>query len=70
MKIYHFKIFLHALRSALLIVAGFLAYELLVELEKAMKIKYHQRKLYKLLFIFMSDVIILYGVYFLFSIKL
>lgn len=70
MKIYHFKIFLHALRSALLIVAGFLAYELLVELEKTMKIKYHQRKLYKLLFIFMSDVIILYGVYFLFSIEL
>ena len=70
MKINHHRVFLHALRSALLIVAGFIAYEVLIEVQKYYKIGYNQRKIYKLMFIFMVDLAIIYGVYFLFDVEL
>jgi hypothetical protein len=70
MKINHHRVFLHALRSALLIVAGFIAYEILIEVQKYYNLGYNQRKIYKLMFIFMVDLAIIYGVYFLFDVEL
>ena len=70
MKINHNRALLHALRSALLIVAGFIAYEALLELQKYYNLGTHQKKIYKLLFIFTIDLAIIYGVYFLFDIEL
>lgn len=70
MKINHFRIFLHALRSALLIVAGFIAYEILIQFEKELNLNFGEKKLYKLVFIFLFDLCILYGAYLAFNIEL
>lgn len=70
MKINHHRVFLHALRSAFIIVAGFIAYEVLLELQKYYKLGYNQQKIYKLIFIFIIDLAFIYGVYFLFDIEL
>jgi hypothetical protein len=70
MKINHHRAFLHALRSALLVVAGFIAYEALMEFRKYYNLGDNQRKIYKLIFIFMVDLAIIYGVYFLFDVEL
>lgn len=66
----HNRVFLNALRSSLLIVAGFIAYEFLLELGKEHKLSYHEKKLYKLLLIFILDVLIIYGIYFVFKTEL
>lgn len=68
-KIEHFRFFLHALRTSLIFVSGFIIYEILVDLEKLWNLvnrenkKYHfyQIKLYKLILIFIIDLLILYG---------
>jgi hypothetical protein len=70
MKINHFRMFAHALRTSLLFVAGFLIYDILKGLEKIWNIEnpgnemYHlyQRKLYKLILLFIIDLLILYAI--------
>jgi hypothetical protein len=77
MRVNHLRMFLHAFRTALIIVAGFLAYEILIELEKLWNKMYPnkfynltKRKLLKLLIIFIIDLLLLYFVYFIFKIEL
>lgn len=70
MKVNHTRIFTHALRTALLFVAGFVIYEILVRLEKKWNLAnpenqlyhFYQRKIYKLILIFIIDLLILYGI--------
>jgi hypothetical protein len=76
MKIYHKRIFTHALRTALLFVGSFLIYEFLVLLEKKWNLEnpenqlyhFYQRKTYKLILIFIIDLLILYGIAIIFDI--
>ncbi len=76
MKVNHVRIFTHALRTALLFVAGFLVYEILIRLEKIWNLEnpgnelhhFYKRKIYKLLIIFIIDLLILYGIVILFGI--
>ena len=77
MQINHLRTVLNALRTALIIVAGFLAYEMLLELEKLWNKEYPnafnnfvKRKLIKLLIIFLLDLSILYFVFYTFKIQL
>ena len=77
-KINHTRLFLHALRSALLFVAGFLIYEILVSLEKLWNEDvpenslqhFHQRKGLKFVIILIIDLLILYGLFVLFGIDI
>ena len=70
MKINHTRLFTHALRTALLFVSGFVIYEILVRLEKRWNLAnpenqlyhFYQRKTYKLILIFIIDLLILYGI--------
>jgi hypothetical protein len=74
-KIDHVRLFLHALRTSLIFVSGFLIYEILVYLEKKWNLanpenktyNYYKRNLYKLILIFIADLIILYGLVILFK---
>lgn len=76
MKINHKRIFTHALRTALLFVAGFLIYEILIRLEKMWNksnpehqlYHFYKRKTYKLILIFIIDLLILYGIVLFFGI--
>lgn len=75
-KINHSRLFSHAFRTSILFVAGFLIYEILVRLEKNLNLAnpenqmyhFYQRKLYKLIFIFIIDLVILYGLVIFFKI--
>ena len=75
-KIYHARLFSHAFRTSILFVAGFLIYEILVRLEKIWNqdnpenqiYHFYQRKLYKLILIFIIDLLILYGLVIFFKI--
>jgi uncharacterized BrkB/YihY/UPF0761 family membrane protein len=70
MKINHKRIFAHALRTALLFVASFLIYEILISLEKMWNKANQENKLYyfyekhifRLILIFIMDLLILYGI--------
>lgn len=70
MKINHKRMFVHALRTALLFVAGFLIYEILISLEKIWNKANQENKLYyfyekhifRLILIFIMDLLILYGI--------
>jgi hypothetical protein len=72
----HMRLFSHALRTALIIIAGFIFYELLVRLEKTWNLKnpenkdyhFYQIKIYKLIFIFIIDLLILYSIAIFFGI--
>jgi hypothetical protein len=76
-KINHTRIFFHALRTALLFVAGFFIYEILVSLEKLWNEDvpenslehFHQRKGIKFLVILIVDLLILYGLFVAFDIE-
>ncbi len=78
MKVNHIKIFLSALRSALLILGSFILYDMLKEMtliwdklylhKKEHEINY--RKVYQLLGVFFMDLLILYLVYYIFEIEL
>lgn len=77
-KIKHLKIFLHALRTSLIFIAGFLSYELLKIIEGEWN-KTHpnnelthfaNRKLYHFLIIFIFDLFILYLIALLFDIHI
>ena len=75
-KINHLRLFLHALRSALLFIAGFFIYEILVSLEKLWNENnpenslqhFHQRKGIKFVVILIIDLLILYGLFVIFDI--
>jgi hypothetical protein len=77
-KIKHHKFFLHALRTALIFLAGFLSYELLKLLENEWNIThpnnkivhFSQRKIYHFLIIFLIDLLILYVIALLFGVHL
>jgi uncharacterized membrane protein YidH (DUF202 family) len=77
-KINHARLFLHALRTALLFVAGFFIYEILVSLEKMWNESvpenslqhFHQRKGIKFVIILIIDLLILYGLFVLFDIDI
>ena len=70
MKINNKRIFAHALRTALLFVASFLIYEILISLEKMWNKANQENKLYyfyekhifRLILIFIMDLLILYGI--------
>lgn len=78
MKVNHLRMFLNALRTAIIIVSGFIAYEILLELEIIWNKKnpanklYHfmHRQLYKLIIIFVIDLLLLYFVFYKFKIEL
>lgn len=74
----HLRMFLNAFRTALIIVSGFIAYEILIELEIIWNKKnpgnqtrhFIYRKLYKLIIIFLIDLLLLYLVFYAFKIEL
>ena len=71
----HLRLFIHALRSALLFVAGFFIYEVTLKLEYKWNSLHPEHKLYnfhkkegvKFVFIFMIDLILLYCLALLFN---
>jgi hypothetical protein len=77
-KINHSKIFLNALRTALIFVAGFLTYELLKTIEFEWNISHpgHEifhltkRKIYLFFIMFTIDIVVLYLILLLFNIHL
>jgi hypothetical protein len=77
-KIEYSRIFLNALRTALIFIAGFLSYEILKDLEQEWnKIKpnnetihFVNRKIYHFTIMFIADLMILFLILFLFDIQL
>lgn len=77
-KTNHLKIFLHALRTSIIFIAGFLTYELLKILENEWNINYpnnevkhfSRRKTYHFISIFIIDLLLLYAIVFLFNLQL
>lgn len=77
MKVNHLRLFLSALRTAIILVTGFIAYEILKEVEKIWNqiypnkiYNFSKRKLYKLFIIFIIDIILLYIFFYVFKIEL
>lgn len=78
MHIPHFRMFLNALRTAILIVAGFIAHEILVEMEAEWNkleknnemYNFTKSRFYKLFIIFLIDLSLLYIALLLFKIEL
>ena len=78
MKVQHSKLFLAALRSALLILGSFILYEFLKEMvelwdEIFLHKKEHHiyyRRFYQYLGVFLLDLIILYLAFYLFQVEL
>ena len=76
MKIPHGRLFSHALRTALLFVIGFSIYEILIYLEKKWVLEnpeyasyfFYQRKIYKIISLFIIDLIIVYSIAIFFGI--
>ena len=74
----HTHVFFHALRTAVIFVAGFIIYDILVKLEKEWnkshpsRRAYHfsKRKIIKFLLILIIDMILLYILYLVFGIDL
>jgi uncharacterized membrane protein YidH (DUF202 family) len=73
----HFRVFLSALRTAIIVVSGFIAYEILVEFQKMMNVIYPnsdfnftKRKLLKLFLIFLIDLFLIYSALLFFNIEL
>lgn len=76
-SINHFRIFLSAIRTAIIVVSGFIAYEILLETEKGLNILYpHEqfnftkRKFLKLFLIFLIDLFLIYSSLLIFNIEL
>jgi hypothetical protein len=69
MQLKHKNIFSHALRSALMFMAGFLIYDILINLEKFWNsinpdntiFHFYLRHCFKFILIFLVDLLILYG---------
>jgi accessory gene regulator protein AgrB len=78
MKINHKLIFAHALRTAMLFVAGFLIYDILINLEKKWKKENQENNIYylykkhtfRLILTFIMDLLILYGIVLFLDVKL
>jgi hypothetical protein len=78
MKVNHLRMFINAFRTAVIIISSFIAYEILLELEIIWNKKnpgnqtknFTRRKLYKLLIIFVIDLLLLYLVFYSFKIEL
>ena len=77
MRINHFRMFLNALRTAIIVVSGFIAYEILLEMERAWNIIYPnktfnftKRKLLKLFLIFLIDLFLIYSALLIFNVEL
>jgi hypothetical protein len=73
----HYHIFLHAFRTAVIFVSGFIIYEMLVKLEKKWKenpstrlFSYSKRKIIKFLLILIIDMILLYIIFFIFKVDI
>jgi 1,4-dihydroxy-2-naphthoate octaprenyltransferase len=74
----HFHIFLHALRTAIIFVAGFIIYEKLIDLEKEWNKKEPSRRIHnvskqksiKFLLVLTIDMILLYILFFIFKIEI
>jgi hypothetical protein len=74
----HLKIFLNALRTGLIFIAGFLTYELLKVLENEWNKNYPnneishfaRRKMYHFIILFIIDLLLLYSIIFLFNVHL
>ncbi len=73
----HFRMFLSALRTAIIVVSGFIAYEILLEFQKMMNVIYPnaefnftKRKLLKLFLIFLIDLFLIYSALLFFNIEL
>ena len=72
-QINHTHIFLNALRTAVLFFAGFLMYEILIDLEKAWNDKdpenkalhYYNKKILKFIGVLIIDLILLYILFFI-----
>lgn len=77
-KIHHSKFFFHALRTALMFIAGFLSYEILKTIESEWNkdhpnneaVHFAKRKSYHFLAIFLIDLFILYIIALLFKVHL
>lgn len=77
-KIQHHRFFLHALRTALMFIAGFLSYEILKRIEEEWNksrpnnetIHFANRKLYHFIGLFIADIFILYLIAILFNVHL
>lgn len=78
MYIPHFRMFLNALRTAIIIVAGFIAHEILVDIEEEWNkleknketFNFVKSRFYKLFIIFLIDLLILYIAFLIFKIEL
>jgi hypothetical protein len=74
----HKHIFFHALRTAIIFVAGFIIYDILVKLEKKWNkanpsnsmFHFHKRNSIKFLLIFGIDLVLLYTLHLIFNIDL
>lgn len=71
------KVFFHSLRTAIIFVAGFIIYEILVDLEKIWNkenpgheiFNFQKRNIFKFVFIFLIDLVILSVFYWVFNTK-
>lgn len=73
MQVNHLRMFLNALRTAIVIVSGFIAYEMLLELKKIShktNLNFAKRMLFKLAIIFLIDLILLYIIFYTFKVEL
>lgn len=74
----HSRFFLHALRTALIFIVGFISYEVLKDLEKEWNslvkgeepLHFAQRKTFHFLLLFATDLFVLYAFSFLFGVTL
>ena len=72
------RIFFHSIRTAIIFVAGFIIYDILVRLEKEWNKRnpekkiynFHKRHIFKFIFIFLVDLIVLYSFYWFFDTRL
>ena len=72
------RIFFHSLRTAIIFVAGFIIYEILLRLEKEWNKRnpekkiynFHKRHIFKFIFIFLVDLAVLYSFYWFFDTRL
>lgn len=74
---YSRKIFFHSVRTAIIFVAGFMIYEILLELEEVWNkanpgretYNFHKRNILKFIIIFLIDFALLYALYWFFDAK-
>lgn len=74
----HYHIFLHAFRTAVIFVSGFIIYEMLAKLEKKWNednpsnkiFNFSKRKIIKFLLILLIDMILLYIIFFIFKVDI